>query len=116
MMGPDQDLSLTLRHTTTLVKAEGAGTLDDTPAHATKGCAVEVAMNRPLESSARAKGMLMMDLKKIKHIWNPGTGITDIETDWRSISASEIDSIQKIWSEQRSRLRGTKQLAEFSER
>jgi Fic family protein len=50
------------------------------------------------------------------HIWHPETGITDIETDWRTLSASEIDSIQKIWSEQRARLKGTEQLAEFSER
>src|SRR6266446_2433974 len=52
----------------------------------------------------------------IKHIWHPETGITDTEADWRILCASEIESIQKIWSEQRARLKGTKQLAEFSER
>jgi len=57
-----------------------------------------------------------MDTKEIKHIWNPDTGITDIEGDWRTLAASEIDGIQKIWSEQRDRLKGTKQLAEFTER
>jgi Fic family protein len=51
----------------------------------------------------------------IKNIWNPETGIGDIEGDWRALRASEIDGIQKIWSEQRERLKGTKQLTEFSE-
>ncbi len=58
----------------------------------------------------------MMDEQNIRHIWPPETGIRDIETDWRTLTASEIDGIQKIWSEQRQRLGGTRQLAEFSER
>jgi hypothetical protein len=57
-----------------------------------------------------------MDEHSVKHIWSPETGITDIETDWRNLAATEIDGIRKIWSEQRKRLKGTKQLAEFSER
>jgi Fic family protein len=57
-----------------------------------------------------------MDEQNIKNIWPAETGITDIETDWRNLTASEIDGIKKIWSEQRERLKGTKQLAEFSER
>jgi Fic family protein len=58
----------------------------------------------------------VMNGHNIKHIWNPETGITDIETDWHTLAATEIDSIQKIWSEQRERLKGTRQLAEFSEK
>ena len=53
---------------------------------------------------------------KIQCIWHPATGITDIDNDWRNLAASEIDGIRKIWSEQRDNIKGTKQLAEFSER
>jgi Fic family protein len=66
--------------------------------------------------TAHADDGRTMDEQNIKHIWPPETGITDIETDWRTLRASEIDGIGKIWSEQRERLKGTKQLAEFSER
>ncbi|CAK0771407.1 cell filamentation protein [uncultured Gammaproteobacteria bacterium] len=52
----------------------------------------------------------------ICQIWNPETGIIDIESDWRAIRASEVESIQNIWREQQDRLRGTKQLQDFSER
>src|ERR1700743_1739244 len=57
-----------------------------------------------------------MEDKNTKHIWQPETGIIDIDGDWRILAATEIDGIRKIWSEQRQRLKGTKQLAEFSER
>lgn len=57
-----------------------------------------------------------MDQRNIKNIWPAETGITDIETDWHTLTASEIDGIQKIWSEQCERLKGTRQLAEFLER
>ncbi len=50
-----------------------------------------------------------------KPIWSPETGITDIGVDWRTLTASEIDGIRKIWREQQDRLKGTKQLAEFTE-
>jgi hypothetical protein len=53
---------------------------------------------------------------KIHYIWNPDTGITDLPEDSGSLGASEVFGIQKIWAEQRERLRGTKQLNEFSER
>jgi hypothetical protein len=56
-----------------------------------------------------------MNDQNVKPIWHPETGITDIGTDWRPLAASEIESIRKIWSEQRGRLSGTKQLAEFTE-
>jgi Fic family protein len=57
-----------------------------------------------------------MDEQNIKHIWRPETGIADIEGDWRTLTASEIDGIRKIWSEQQERLKGTKQLTEFLEK
>lgn len=52
----------------------------------------------------------------VHDIWKPDTGITDIEGDWRSFAASDVSSIQRIWSEQRERLKGTRQLSEFTER
>ncbi len=57
----------------------------------------------------------MSDIKQ-QHIWNPDTGIADIEQDWQKFEASEVESIKNIWFEQRERLRGTKQLSEFTER
>ncbi len=50
------------------------------------------------------------------HIWQPETGITGIEVPWQQLAASEIDSIKKIWAEQRERLKGTSQLTQFTER
>src|SRR5438552_1287229 len=52
----------------------------------------------------------------IQNIWNPETGIKDIENDWHALAASDVSSIRRIWSEQKERLKGTKQLAEFTER
>ncbi len=49
-------------------------------------------------------------------IWSQETGIIGIEGDWRAIKASEVESIQIIWKEQQDRLRGTRQLQDFSER
>ena len=57
-----------------------------------------------------------MTEQNIKWIWPRETGITDIGPEWRTLAASEIQGIQKIWSERRERLKGTKQLTEFSER
>jgi Fic family protein len=57
-----------------------------------------------------------MDQIRVKSIWPSETGITDIPHDWQSLRASEIDGIQKIWSEQRQRLKGTKQLSDFTEK
>lgn len=51
-----------------------------------------------------------------EYIWNPHTGIADIEVPWRELAASEIDSIRKIWAEQKERLGGTSQLSQFTER
>src|SRR6266436_6681836 len=57
-----------------------------------------------------------MDQIRVKSIWPSETGITDIPSDWQALRASEIDGIQKIWSEQRQRLKGTRQLSEFTEK
>lgn len=51
-----------------------------------------------------------------QHIWQPETGITDIEVPWKELAASEIESIRKIWAEQKERLKGTKQLSQFTDR
>lgn len=51
-----------------------------------------------------------------QYIWQPETGITDIEVPWKQLAASEIESIRKIWAEQRDRLKGTSQLNQFTER
>ena len=53
---------------------------------------------------------------KTQHIWQPETGITDIEVPWKELAASEIESIRKIWAEQKERLKGSSQLSQFTER
>ncbi|MHB1077875.1 MAG: Fic family protein [Prosthecobacter sp.] len=53
---------------------------------------------------------------KTQHIWQPESGITDFELPWQEHAASEIESIRKIWAEQQERLKGTSQLAQFTER
>jgi fido (protein-threonine AMPylation protein) len=50
------------------------------------------------------------------HIWNPLTGIQEFEVDPQSLKASEIPGIRAVWEDRRSRLEGTKQLAEFTEK
>jgi hypothetical protein len=57
-----------------------------------------------------------MSTQTTQHIWQPETGITDFEMPWQELAASEIDSIKKIWKEQRGRLKGTSQLAQFTDR
>ncbi len=52
----------------------------------------------------------------IKNIWNPETGITDLEVDRKKLGASEILGIKKVWAEQRERLQGSRQLSDFTER
>lgn len=51
-----------------------------------------------------------------QHIWQPETGIVDIEIPWKELAASEMESIRKIWAEQRERLKGSSQLSQFTER
>jgi hypothetical protein len=53
---------------------------------------------------------------EVEYIWHPETGITGIERDWRDLRASEVASLQKIWAEQRERLKGSSRLSEFLER
>jgi len=53
---------------------------------------------------------------KIQNIWQPETGITDIEVPWKSLAASEIEGIRAIWAEQKERLNGSSQLSQFTER
>lgn len=50
------------------------------------------------------------------HIWRPATGITDFERDPKTLAASEIPGIRAVWEDRRKRLRGTDQLAAFSEK
>jgi len=51
-----------------------------------------------------------------QHIWNPETGITDLEVPWQELSASEIPGIRLMWEDQRERLAGTQRLTTFIER
>ena len=48
-------------------------------------------------------------------IWNPHTGITNLD-DPEGLGASEIEGIRAVWTEQRHRLKDTKQFTEFTER
>lgn len=52
----------------------------------------------------------------IQPIWDPETGIKEIEGDPATLSASEIPGIKAVWTDQRTRLKGTRQLSEFTER
>jgi len=49
-------------------------------------------------------------------IWNPDTGITDIETDPSELGVSYIPGIKAVWADQRERLKGSAQLSDFTER
>ena len=49
-------------------------------------------------------------------IWRPGIGIADLETDPNDLSASEIPGIKAVWTNQRTRLKGTRQLSDFTEK
>lgn len=49
----------------------------------------------------------------IQKIWDPGTGITDLDPDV-DLSASEIPGIKAVWEDQKARLSGTEQLSEFT--
>lgn len=55
-------------------------------------------------------------MSNVQPIWNPDTGITDIDVDPASLSASEIPGIKAVWTDQRTRLKGTSQLSDFTER
>lgn len=49
-------------------------------------------------------------------IWNPDTGITDLDADPQELSASQIPGIKAIWTDQQQRLKGSAQLADFTEK
>jgi len=53
---------------------------------------------------------------QVQNIWKLESGITDFEVPWQDLAATELKSIQKIWSEQKERLKGSEQLVEFSAR
>ena len=59
---------------------------------------------------------LVMDEFTKHPIWNPETGITDIETDPHDLAASEIPGIRAVWADQTERLKGTVQLSDFNEK
>jgi Fic family protein len=49
------------------------------------------------------------------HIWKQSTGIVDLEGSPQELSASEIPGIKAVWADQRTRLKGTSQLSDFTE-
>ena len=49
-------------------------------------------------------------------IWDPATGILDLEDDPEELSASEIPGIKAIWTDQRNRLKDSEQLSDFTEK
>lgn len=57
-----------------------------------------------------------MDNATTHLIWDPHTGIKNIEGDPSTLSASEIPGIKAVWTDQRKRLKGTAQLADFTEK
>jgi len=57
-----------------------------------------------------------MNDPRIQPIWNPDTGITDFGGNSQALSASEIPGIKAIWTDQKTRLKGTRQLADFTEK
>lgn len=50
------------------------------------------------------------------YIWNPDTGIANMESNPDDLSASEIPGIKAVWSDQRERLKGSEQLQKFEEK
>lgn len=57
-----------------------------------------------------------MSLSSTKSIWDIEAGISDFSANPSDLSASVIPGIKAIWTEQRARLKGTKQLIEFTDR
>ncbi len=49
-------------------------------------------------------------------IWNPSTGITDLDADAKELSATEIAGIKATWRDQQERLKGTDLVSDFTER
>ena len=57
-----------------------------------------------------------MTIPTEQSIWDPQTGITALEANDEDLSASEIPGIKAVWTDQRTRLKGTSQLSDFTER
>ena len=53
---------------------------------------------------------------QIRNIWDPSTGILDIDADIAYTAGPELSGIGAVWEEQQSRLRGTPALTTFTER
>lgn len=49
-------------------------------------------------------------------IWEPETGIVDLDADPLELSASQIPGIRAVWAEQQERLKDSGQLADFAEK
>ena len=57
------------------------------------------------------------ETKVVEHpIWNPETGITDLEENSSELSASEIPGIKAVWTDQQKRLKNSAQLLDFTEK
>jgi len=54
--------------------------------------------------------------RPVELIWNPTTGITDLDDSLYLNKSPEIQGIRTIWADQQDRLKDTTQLAEFIER
>ncbi len=57
-----------------------------------------------------------MTAPQIRNIWDPSTGILDIGPDIASMASPEMSGIKAVWQEQRNRLKGTRVLADFTEK
>lgn len=57
----------------------------------------------------------MLD-SSVLQIWPPETGITEFDDDPQALAASEIPGIKAVWSDQRTKLEGSSQLTDFTER
>lgn len=63
------------------------------------------------------RGPTIMTDSSTHHIWNPTTGIVDMEeTDPDELQDSQISGIKAIWQNQKSRLKETSQLSDFTEK
>lgn len=74
-----------------------------------------IRLRYPVLSAGSSKN-IRNERKKIRHIWNPSTGITDLEGDSKKLAATEIPGIRATWGDQRDLLQGTKLLRDFNER
>ena len=57
-----------------------------------------------------------MQSNQILQIWNPRTGIEDLNDDSVELGSSDIPGIKAIWTEQRERLKDTALLSDFTEK